>query len=850
MYKADYSSILDYIIKGSKTWENKEAFVIRRQIKKETVLYKDIPPLLEKLVNWFLINNIQVDDKVLFWGTNCPEYSLSLLACMSFGRVAIPIDWRNSKETINRIIDKTKPKYALISKYFKHDFLTERSMKVFYIEDIFNELPSIATKQKLQKILKHKTYKDPNKTVEIVFTSGTTGKPKGVVMKQRNVLANLKAVESFLPDLEGSRTISLLPLSHMFEQVVGLLLPIGHGTTIYYLPRINSFRILQSFSEYKPTHLVFVPQMLKMFWERIEDKAKQSGKYDVLQKTLELSPLLPKSLRKILFYQIHKIFGGKLNYVACGGAPLDKKTGEYWHKVGLPIIEGYGATEVTAIATVNNFNSPKLGTVGKPVMGVDITIDEDGEIYIKSDSVSGGYYYDKAKTSAAFTNRGYKTGDIGKFDSEGNLQILGRDVFKIVLPSGEKVFVEDLETKILQDSRIKETCVVAVRTSGGDKIRGYFITKKGVDDPLKKIVTEINKNLESKQQISSYKAWPNEDFPRTPTLKIDRKSVFEVANKHKNIDSVTATDTNNAFGIQNILDVLSKVSGIQKDRILDSDTLSGDLSIDSLTRVEVVALTEEHLGIILDEGKITAKTTVKDLKLMVKNSEIIEEVNIPDWQFSKFGRFLNKISLNYFLLPLHSSIIKIKYSQKIIPTIEPGSIILFNHPGILDGVCVVRTLKKQGLTSLVTNAGAYFWTDKTILAKPLELFIGGIPLYESGHKLVTVLRKDSDLLDSGYNLLFAPQGELQKTKDEAPFKLGIGYIVQQLNVPVYIIKIKGYRDLWPVPEKGLAKSNTIDLLPRKGGEVKVVVSKKILPNWDNFTPIQITNLLEERFREL
>lgn len=850
MYKLDYTSILKYIIKSSEAWGDREAMVIRRRIKKEVILYKNIPKLISKFETWFIKNRISPKSKILFWGMNCPEYATSLLACMCLDRVSIPIDWRNNRETIQAIIKKTKPEYAFVSKYFKSGFLKEKNIKVYFIEDLFELVNKESPKKTLSQLHKDDSYTNPERIVEIVFTSGTTGKPKGVVMKQKNLLANLKSVESILPDLTNSRVISILPLSHMFEQIVGLLLPIGYGTTIFYLPRINSFRLLQSFSEYKPTHLIFVPQMLKIFWEKIEEKAKITGKYNKLMSLMKVANIFPLPLRKMLFPTIHNLFGGCVKYIACGGAPLDKNIGKNWFCIGLPIIEGYGATEATSIAAVNNFSSPKLGTVGKPVPGVNIKINRQGEIYIKSDSLSAGYFNDLKKTMQVFTSQGYKTGDIGRFDQNGNLHIIGRDVFKIVLPSGEKVFVEDLETKILQDNRIKEACVVAKNLPDGDKIHVYLILKKEVTEELKRIVTDINGSLESKQQILSFNVWPGEDFPRTPTLKIDRKSVFEFANQQKDIKEIINKDIESAYIIRDIVDVLSKISSIEKGRITDSDTLAGDLNIDSLSRVEVVALAEEHLGIILNEGNITAKTTVSELKEMAKNSETIEIVKMPMWQFTKFGEILHLITIKYFLVPIHSRIIKIKYRMKPVPYIKPGSMIIFNHPGILDGVCVIRTLLKQGSHRIVTNSGANFWEKKYFLAKMLELFAGGIPLYESGHKFMKVMQVNSDLLDRGYNLLFAPQGGLQTTDEEKPFKIGTGFVVQQLDCPVNIIKIEGYRGVWPVPAKGFENCGFIDLLPHHTGTVQIKVSKEIIRDWQKMTPIQITNLLEEKYKEL
>ncbi len=432
MYKPNYSSLLAYLEASAKNWPEREALIIRRRIRREIIKYSELLHAIAQTEFWFQKEKILPRSKILFWCQNCPEYTAALLTSLLTNRVAVPIDWRTGHETIVRIIDKTQPKFCFISKYFKHDFLLNRQIRVFYIEDLFTLFKATKT-QDFKSLLTHKNYTDPENIVEIVFTSGTTGKPKGVVMKQKNILANLRAVELALPDLNNSRTISILPLSHMLEQIAGLLLPLGHGTSIYYLPRINSFRLLQTFSEYKPTHLVFVPQMLKIFWNKIESHASTTKQLDKLKRLMNMTQVAPRGVKRLIFRQIHALFGGQLRYVACGGAPLDVKIAKHWVDIGIPIIEGYGATEVTAIATINTLEKLKIGSVGKPLRGVKIHL-KKGEIYIQSESVSSGYFADAKRNKASFTQLGYKTGDIGELDGQGYLRIVGRDVFKIVLP--------------------------------------------------------------------------------------------------------------------------------------------------------------------------------------------------------------------------------------------------------------------------------------------------------------------------------------------------------------------------------------------------------------------------------
>jgi long-chain acyl-CoA synthetase len=584
-----------------------------------------------------------------------------------------------------------------------------------------------------------------------------------------------------------------------------------------------------------------------MLWERIEDKAREKGKYKKLQTALKISQYLPMNLRRFLFADIHKQLGGALQLFACGGAPLDPAIGMNWGRVGIPVIEGYGATEITAIATVNPYRNIRYGSAGKPVEGINLSLDENKEIIIQSEAVSSGYYHDYERTKAVFTSKGYRTGDIGELDSDGFLRIKGRDVFKIVLPSGEKVFVEDLEGQIVKDARVKEVCVVAQRVKNGDRIHAYFILHKDIKDSLKSIVAEINSSLESKQQIVSYANWLNEDFPRTPTLKVDRKQMFDLANENIKPGDIVQKDT--AGNFLDIIDVLAKVSGISKEMIKKSDFLASDLGLDSLSRVELVSLAEEYLGLSLDEGKISQKTTVADLMKLVACAQNLEEVKLPTWQFTSLGQLVHLLALKIVLFPIHSYVVKLKIRKRI-PLIPKGSIIIFNHPGVMDGVCVLRILAKQRNLKVVTDATASVWENKSILGPIAEVLVGGLPLYETGQKLFEVLKLNSDLLDQGYNLMFAPQGTMQRSDKEDPFKMGIGYLIKELNRPVTIVRIKDYRGIWPAPKEDIAQAKYKDLWPKRRGEAIVAVSKSINKDWSNMSMIQITNYLEEKYREM
>ncbi len=838
-----FESLLDYVSDAASRFGDRPAFVIRRRIKKETVTYSQIPEILKKIDLWLTSINIHKGEHILIWSTNSPEYALLLLACLCYHRVAIPIDMRTNRDTLEAILKKTKPVRACISKYFTPTLFDDMHITHTPIEDLLHIIDEPISRSEKKRPTHTKA-----KMAEIVFTSGTTGIPKGVVITEQNILSNLHALGPHLPDLRGSRTISVLPLSHMLEQIIGLLLPIGQGTAIHYLTRINSLTMLKAFAEYKPTHLVLVPQLLKILWYKIEEKTRSTNKFAKLETALKYANYFPQVVKKIIFKDIQTLFGGHLKFIACGGAPIDMYAGKRWISVGIPVIEGYGATEVTAVATLNSFGAPRIGSAGRAMDGVKITLDENKEIYIQSQSVSDGYYQEPEKTKAAFTPKGYKTGDIGSIDNIGNLFITGRDVFKIVLASGEKVFVEDIERKANAHPLVKECCVVAKQSAGSDTVHAFVILKPDTTEGLEHVIAAINSTLESKQQITSFAPWEDIDFPRTPTLKIDRKTMAAYANSQ--LPPATTSTQAGPYSIKTIRDILSTVSGVPVARISPEDTLSQDLGIDSLTRVEIASLCEEHLGIILDEANISAKTTVAQLEELAIIAQAVETVMLPTWQFSLFGQFLHRVALKYILIPLHAAVIHMRFPQNTVPTITPGSIIIFNHPGILDGVCAIRVLMSVNQPKMVLNSAYTFWEHSSPFAKPLELFAGGIPLYESGQKLLKVLQTDADLIDAGYNLLFAPQGKLQMSETEDPFKPGIGYIIQQINTPVHIIKIKGYRDIWPVPAKGFENCSLTDFIPPQRGTVEILVSSAIKKDWGSLSPIQISNLLEEKYHAL
>ena len=839
----DTDSIFEFVNKISADYKNDVAFEIRKRVIREKIYYRELVNYIKLTFSFLHKNNVKVGDRVLIWGFNCPEYSISLLSMFSFGIIAVPVDYRTSKELLVKIINQTNPKAALVSRFLSSEFISEKIPDLFYLEDLFEKLQNIKGDNS------YKYIKTKDHLCEIVFTSGTTGVPKGVMISQKNILLNSIGLRERLPKLNSYRTISILPLSHMYEQIAGLFVSLSYGAKITYLTTVNSYKLKKAMAEYKPTYLLFVPQMLRIFWERIEEQAKEKNRLNILKKSLQFAGFLPRFLRKVIFMPIHKQFGGHLEFIAFGGAPLDYTVANNFKIMGLNILEGYGATEITAAATYNH-NFKELGHVGKPLKGVEIKLDENNQILIKSSCLSRGYYKNEEMTKKVFINGWYRTGDIGKFDKNNNLIILGRDYFKIVLSSGEKVYVEDLEQRINEHPAIKESCVIGLTQDDGDKIHAVLIIKKDFTNiSPKRIIAEINGKLESKQQIMSYSTWPINDFPRTPTLKIERGSIKKIIEESLRTGRDIEIKSQASAPVTDLLSILSKISNIPRNKISFKDSLTSDLGFDSLDRGELIANLEEYLGISIDVVNINSKTTVYELQTIIdKTHKSADSVSFSTWQFSKLGEFIRIIFLRLLMFPLHAFFVHLKIKGKQnIKFLKPKTIIIFNHPGVLDGVCILRLLGNHA-HKVITPAYANIVKSKP-LGLAVELGAGALPLDQSASSLIPLLQYISDLIDDGRILLYAPQGRIQNQPVEDPFKIGIGYFAHELNLPVVPVKLIGYEKIWAPPEKEVLKMKLKELFPKKIGDVVVKVGKPIYP-LKSTSPIEMANLIEEQFNKL
>ena len=436
-------------------------------------------------------------DKVLFWGENRPEWIVAFWGCVIAGVIVVPIDYRSSVSLLLRVQHITGARLLLIGEEVRLP-PQEHPIPVWRLSELqWSAPPRQPETISLQ----------PDDIAEIVFTSGATGEPKGVLLTHRNILANVAALETIVArygkwfqPLAPLRFLGLIPLSHMFGQML----------TIFFLPLIPASAVfMRGYSPHEITrqiHLrrvsvvIAVPKLLEVLRDHL------------LLRFPEISAHAPSlgapPIRWWRFRRIHLLLGWKFWAFAVGAAPLPRELEQFWARIGIAIIQGYGLTETSPIVAFNNPFELTPGTVGKPIPGLELTVAPDGEVLVRGESVTPGYYQSAAETAAAFTGGWFHTGDLGSLDPAGNLTIHGRKKELIVTPEGLNVVPEDVEQVLDHLPGVLDSAVV-----GPDRVHAVLVLQDGIDPD--EIVRQANLRLEDHQKIRGVSVWPGPALPRT-----------------------------------------------------------------------------------------------------------------------------------------------------------------------------------------------------------------------------------------------------------------------------------------------------------------------------------------------
>ena len=405
---------------------------------------------------------LEKGDRLLTWSPSTPELPAAYFGAMRAGLILVPLDLRMSPAAVEGIVTVSGARHLILGTGRDAPDPREARLERFPTTtvDALAADPDDTFPADWESQLSAWPAPDPTDVFQLVFTSGTTGTPKGVMLAHDNVVASIETFHRVIPPMEH-RIVSVLPLSHLLEQSVGLYYALSVGADILYVRSRNPRVIFDALRDHRMTSMVVVPQVLDLFWSAIEREVAKRGREASFTRLRAIGRHLPMGLRRRLFGSVHSQLGGHLRLFVSAGAFLPPALQQGWEDLGVIVMQGYGATE-TGTGSTTNLEDHGLGTVGRPPEGVEMRLAEGGEIQFRGPTVFRGYWNNPTATAEAFTPDGwYRTGDIGHLDAAGRLILSGRIKDIIVLPNGFNVYPEDLENALriagVRDSVVLET---------------------------------------------------------------------------------------------------------------------------------------------------------------------------------------------------------------------------------------------------------------------------------------------------------------------------------------------------------------------------------------------------------
>ncbi|MBI2550572.1 AMP-binding protein [Candidatus Woesearchaeota archaeon] len=795
----DITTFGQFIEAAAQTYKNRTAIKIRPRFRAVSLSYSDLFKYSVFVAQQLEKAGIRKGDKVLLWAPNSHLWVASFFGIQLKGAVAVPINVQSTKGFISKIIGQTEAKLVIKSSRMP----AIKGIETIQIEDV----PLLSSHLEFNPEFKKPKINEDD-VAEIIYTSGTTGFPKGVVLTHRNILSNVKASLKAIPVSKDDRFLSILPLSHMFEQVGGMLVPLAAGAQVTYATSLNSLSIRKNLVDDKITKIVAVPEFLKLTAKRIETVAEKGGKKKFFDILCGLSFKIPvMQLRRLIFRRVIKRLGSQLRTVVSGGAPLDAEVGKKWEAFGIYVLQGYGTTEASPVISANRYEDRKVASVGKPFEGVEVKLAGDGEILVKGPNVTQGYFKNPKKTRESFADGWYKTGDIGYFGKGDHLYVKGRKEYVIITEAGENVYPEDVEFELNKHKGVKDSAVVGFRRNGRLEVHAVLLGEgiKGVKKPSE-VISKVNSKLAAYQQIQGFTVWPFDDFPRTVTKKVRKNEVLAYL-KHFYEGKETGAEKSEAKKSEaskehGIYKILSQVSELPEDKITDDKKLGTDLKLDSLARVELVSSIEEEFGIAVDESEITSETSVAELKGKIETgAQKVEKYEFKEWPLSAAARiirwFLQQILVNSWLSFYAPT--KVEGLENL-RNLELPAIFFANHVGGLDAPIAMRALPGRIRNRLAVAAAIDAVHEHPEFAKYAGFLTLLINIYPLGRREQSQIKSSLEytgrLLDRGFSVLAFPEGRVSRSGKMLPLKEGAGFLAVEMGVPVVPVKLIGAREVY------------------------------------------------------
>ena len=437
-------TLIDLVRMEGERFDDRPALIIRPSFRTRTTTYRDLATSVPRAARVLADAGLGVGDRVIIWAVNRPEWGLAFLAVEHAGGVAVPLDVRHTVDFGRKIVDQTEPEAR--PRVPPDRGVGARHRPAGHPDrDPARPRPARRRRSRPPRSIR-------DALAEIVFTSGTTGEPKGAMLSHGNLVSCATAMTQVMSFGTKDRLLSVLPLSHLYEQVLGFIGPLMVGASVVYPVSRQPAVLVRTFRDFRISILLIVPQGLQLLTSAIERKVDQAGQRARFEQLHRLARRVPRAHPSPAVPLGPGQFGGRLRLIGVGASALEVDVAERWTDMGVEVLQGYGATEMGPVVTFTRPERNVMGTVGEPIPGVEVRIADDGEILARGPGRFQGYWQNPAATAAAIDAEGwYHTGDLGAFTPDGMLTFRGRKKDMLALPDGQKVYPEDVEAVLRQD---------------------------------------------------------------------------------------------------------------------------------------------------------------------------------------------------------------------------------------------------------------------------------------------------------------------------------------------------------------------------------------------------------------
>ena len=820
---------------------------------KEAVFYKNKEYSYKDIIRtakYFssLIEMKKNEDKAVIFMENRPEFICSFFGIWNSHGVPVNIDAGYTAEELEYILTDAEPKYIFTSE--KNLKTAEEAVKLSGKEIKIINVDTLSIPENFE-VDEYVIYSpETEDTGVLLYTSGTTGKPKGVVLTFDNLMSNVDAITEIKLATPQDRVLALLPYHHVLPLSINLLMAIHIGTLIVINDELSAQSIQEALKKYKITIVVGVPRLWEMIHKGIMTKIKANSM--ALKMFNICKKVNSQTLSRIVFKKVHEGLGGNIRFLVSGGAKIEPSILEDFKTLGIKVLEGYGLTETSPIIAFNRPDDIHIGTVGTTIPGVSAKLADDGEIIVKGRNVMKGYYKKPAATQEVIDDRGwFHTGDLGKIE-DGYISIVGRKKEMIVLSNGKNINPADIENEIFKGTDLIHDIAVVEHNNhllalvypDFDKVKERKITN--ITETLKwEIIDSYNVKAPAYRKILEIKI-VKEELPKTKLGKLRRFMLKDVI---KNLDKPKAEEKKNEIKIdksdkeygtkefQALSDYMKKEHDLE---ITPDSHIEIDLGLDSLDVVEMNAFIEKTFDFSVNEDEAGGIKVIRDICEYIRvhsNAYHSESVNWGDILNERVDYKLPKswaVGLFRILTaPIFKFYLKLtKKGQEKISS-EPRIYVL-NHESFADAFALGHMFTYKQAKNV------YFFAIKKHFEKPVRRFFadnGNIVLVDINKNLKESLQIAAEVLKENKSLVIFPEGARTRDGEIHDFKKFFAILSKELNIPVTVMGIKGFYESMPFgssfPRSGSVEIEVLgDIIPEKISVEEIVEkSRNLIVEW-------------------